>query len=91
MKVRISEAGDDLTVEVEGAGSRKSELLQAFRECGEGCCSCPNGQFGKVTSLEVGDRNGTVVLRVKGRPGAGLSRDDIEGCVAYTVAKASGE
>ncbi len=85
MRYKIDEKKTGLDISVTDAKDDKKKLLEAFRECQEGRCSCPTEEYKKLDSLEVAQNGDEIQLQLKSRPGETIDRAEIEKCLAYTA------
>jgi hypothetical protein len=79
----IRAQGLDLT---ELAG-RQEELLEAFRECQEGRCTCPTEEYRKVASVDVKAEEDRIAIRLESKPGERLDPSEINACLDHTMGK----
>jgi len=84
MKYRIDENETGIDISVTDAQDDKQELLEAFRECQEGRCSCPTEEYKKLASLEVAQDEAGIQLRLRSKDGKVIDKSEIEKCLAYT-------
>jgi len=84
MKYRIDEKKTGIDISVTDAKNNEQELLEAFRECQEGRCSCPTGEYKKLASLEITQDDAGIQLRLKAKNGEAIDKVEIEKCLAYT-------
>jgi len=87
MKYKIDEKETGIDISITDAKSDKQELLEAFRECQEGRCSCPTEEYKKLASLEVAQDEEGIQLRLKSKDGEVIDRSEIEKCLSYTSAR----
>lgn len=89
---RIDKSDDGVEINVKGVhGDQQARLLEAFKECQEGRCSCPTQEYRKLESLEVATEEDGINLRLHAKAGAEMDASEIAKCLDYTVAKASGD
>lgn len=84
MKYKIDEKETGIDISVTDAMNDKQKLLDAFRECQEGRCSCPTNEYKKLASLEVAHDETGIKLRLKSKEGEVIDKSEIERCMAYT-------
>ena len=63
------------------------ELLEAFRECQEGRCTCPTEGYRTVASMRVHADEDRIAIRLTSKPEKRLDSAEIDACLAHTVAK----
>lgn len=85
MKYNVDEKKDGIDITVADVGNDKQKLLEAFRECQEGRCSCPTAEYKKLQSLEVEQGGDGIQLRLKSKPGETIDKAEIEKCLGYTA------
>ena len=84
MKYKIDEKVTGIDISVTDAKNDRQKLLDAFRECQEGRCSCPTEEYKKLASLEVAQNEDEIQLRLKSKDGEVIDKSEIEKCLAYT-------
>jgi len=84
MKYKIDEKESGIDISVTDAKGDKQELLDAFRECQEGRCSCPTDEYKKLASLEITQDEAEIQLRLKPKDGEVIDKAEIEKCLSYT-------
>ena len=85
MKYKIDENEDGLDISVDKIKDNKKELLQAFRECQAGRCSCPTEEYNKLESLDVEQGEDVIKLHIKSRKGVKIDKAEINRCLDYTA------
>ncbi len=85
MKYKVDEKTGGIDITVADVGNDKQKLLEAFRECQEGRCSCPTAEYQKLQSLEVEQSGDGIDLRLKSKPGETIDKGEIEKCLGYTA------
>lgn len=85
MKYRIDENKNGIDISVGDVKDNKQKLLEAFRECQEGRCSCPTEEYKKLAALEVEQNAEGIQLRLKSRDGEAINKSEIERCLDYTA------
>lgn len=85
MKYKVDENKGGINITVADVGDDKQKLLKAFRECQEGRCSCPTGEYKKLQSLEVEQGGDGIQLHLKPKPGEAIDKSEIEKCLGYTA------
>jgi hypothetical protein len=88
---RIQEDESGLSVELDGAGGKKEELVQTFGECKEGQCSCPTDEYKKLASMDVEQSGDVIKLRLEARAGKKFDTSEIAACLDYTTQKVAGK
>jgi hypothetical protein len=89
MKYQISKNPDGLEIRVADLEGNERQLMDAFRECQEGRCSCPTREYQKLGSLQVEQKNGEINLRLISRQGTELDQAEIEQCLEHTKGRVS--
>lgn len=84
MKYKIDEKESGIGISVTDVKDRENELLEAFRECQEGRCSCPTEEYKKLDSLEIEQNEEGIRLHLKSRRGEKINKSEIEKCLDYT-------
>jgi len=84
MKYKIEERETGIDISVTDAKHDQQKLLEAFRECQEGRCTCPTEEYRKLASLEVAHDDEGIQLRLKSKDGEVINKSEIEKCLAYT-------
>lgn len=85
MKYKIDENENGIDISVADVKNSKQKLLEAFRECQEGRCSCPTEEYKKLASLEVEQNRDGIQLRLKSKLGETINKSEIEKCLDYTA------
>ena len=85
MKIKIDENKNGIDISVDDVKNDRQKLLEAFRECQEGRCSCPTEEYKKLASLEVEQSAEGIQLRLKSRDGESIDKSEIERCLDYTA------
>lgn len=91
MKYRIDENKSGIDISVGDVKDNKQKLLEAFRECQEGRCSCPTEEYKKLASLDVEQNAEGIQLRLKSRDGEAINKSEIERCLDYTAERVKKE
>ena len=91
MKYKIDEKENGIGISVTDVKDRKNELLEAFRECQEGRCSCPTEEYKKLDSLEVEQNGEGIQLHLKSRHGEKINKSEIERCLDHTAERVKKE
>ncbi len=91
MKYKVDEKKGGIDITVADVGNDKQKLLEAFRECQEGRCSCPTEEYKKLQSLEVEQGGDGIQLRLKSKPGETIDKSEIEKCLGYTAERVKKE
>jgi hypothetical protein len=91
MKYKIDEKETGIDISVSDAKNDKQKLLDAFRECQEGRCSCPTDEYRKLASLEVAQDESGIQLHLKSKDGEVINKSEIEKCLAYTSERVKDE
>lgn len=84
MKVKVSEHEKGIDISVEDAQNKKEKLLEAFKECQEGRCSCPTEEYKKLKSLDIEHDDQEIRLHLQSRQGQKLNKIEIDKCLEYT-------
>lgn len=87
MKHRIEETGEQLSVEFEQLQGHDEKLLAALRECQEGRCKCPSGEYRKLQSIQLETGPDRVAVRFFAKSGEKIDPAHIETCVRATIAR----
>lgn len=85
MKYKINQNENGIDISVDEVKNDKQKLLEAFRECQEGRCSCPTEEYKKLDSLEIEQNGDGIQLRLKSRQGEMIDKAEIEKCMDYTT------
>ena len=85
MKYKINQSEHGIDISVTDVKNDKQKLLEAFRECQEGRCSCPTEEYKKLDTLEVEQNGDGIQLRLKSRQGEVIDKAEIEKCLGYTT------
>ena len=75
--------------EVADLEGNEEQLMEAFRECQEGRCSCPTREYQKLGSLQVEQKNGEIKLRLVSKHGTKFEEAEIEQCMEHTKGRIS--
>lgn len=84
MKYKIDETRTGIDILVTETKGDEQRLLEAFRECQGGRCSCPTEEYKKLAALEVAQDEVGIQLRLKSKDGEVFDKSEIEKCLAYT-------
>jgi hypothetical protein len=87
MKYKIDQNETGIDISVTDASNDRQKLMEAFRECQEGRCSCPTEEYKKLAALEVAQDGEGIQLRLKSKSGEVINKSEIEKCLAYTAAQ----
>lgn len=87
MKYKIDQKENGIDISVAGVKNDKQKLLEAFRECQEGRCSCPTEEYKKLDSLEVEQSDDGIQLRLRSKHGESIDKAEIEKCLDYTAGR----
>ena len=92
-KYKVDKVDSGVKVEVTGVqGDQQVDLMEAFKACQEGTCSCPTQEYRKLESLDVSADADGISLDLHAKAGTDIDPDEIKKCLDYTVAKlADGE
>lgn len=85
MKYRISDQKTRISIHIEDVGGRKQELLDSFRKCQQGNCSCPTPEYGKLRGIQVNANGEGVSITLESGSGEQLDAAAIEKCLQYTL------
>lgn len=91
MKYKIDEKESGIDISVTDAKNNNQKLLEAFRECQEGRCSCPTEEYKKLASLEVAQDGDEIQLRLKSKDGEVINKSEIERCLDFTAERVKGK
>lgn len=91
MKYKIDQNKNGVDISVADVKNDKQKLLEAFRECQEGRCSCPTEEYKKLDALEVEHSTDGIQLHLKSRQGETIDKAEIEKCLNYTAARVKQE
>lgn len=86
-RYRIDEDAAAVSIELTELAGRQEELLEAFRECQEGRCTCPTEEYRKVASMDVRADEDRIAIRLSNKPGERLDSSEIGACLDHTVGK----
>jgi hypothetical protein len=89
MKYQITKNPEGLEIRVADLEGNEGQLMEAFRECQEGRCSCPTQEYQKLGSLQVEQINGEINLRLVSRNGTQFDQAEIEQCLEHTKGRVS--
>ena len=84
MKTKLVSLEDGVRIQVTDWGEHTDELMAAFQECQEGCCSCPTHEYEKVESLRIEHSEEGITLSVTSKDGQQLDVGEIEKCLEHT-------
>lgn len=84
MKHQITKNSEGLDVKISGTEGNERQLLDAFRECQEGRCSCPTKEYQKLDGLQIEATPSGISLQLKAKPGTQIEQAEIERCLEYT-------
>jgi hypothetical protein len=88
MRHEIRETSGTVKIEVSDTGTKRQALLNAFRECAEGRCTCPTTEYTKLDSLQVDPAPEAVVLTLKPKSGQRFDLSAVERCVEHSIQSA---
>lgn len=83
----IAKGDTGVDIRLTGVAGREVALLDAFRDCKEGRCSCPSDEYEKVDRMDFAATTEGVSIRLEARAGAELDPDEISRCLDHTVQK----
>jgi hypothetical protein len=86
-RYRIHEDEAAVSIELTDLAGRQEELLEAFRECQEGRCTCPTEEYRKVGSMAVRADEDRIAIRLSSKPGQRLDSSEIDACLDHTMGK----
>ena len=86
-RYRVDEDEGAVSIELTDLAGRQDELLEAFRECQEGRCTCPTDEYRKVASMDVNADEDRIAIRLTSKPGERLDSSQIDTCLDHTVGK----
>ena len=87
MNYSVHGDGSNVTITVDGVGSKQAALLKEFNECAEGRCTCPTTQYQKVASLQVTAAPNQIQITLKAKAGEQIEHSDINRCLEHTTRK----
>ncbi len=85
MKYKVDEKKGGIDITVADVTNNKQKVLEAFRECQEGRCSCPTEEYKKLDSLEIAQHGDEIKLHLKSKAGETIDKTEIEKCLNYTA------
>ena len=68
-RYRIEDDKAGVSIEITEVGSQQKELLESFRECQAGRCSCPTDEYEKLASMQIEQAPSRIDLRLEPKPG----------------------
>jgi hypothetical protein len=86
-RYRIDEDEGAVSIQLTELSGRQAELLEAFRECQEGRCTCPTEEYRKVASMDIHADEDRIAIRLSSKPGQRLDSSEIDACLDHTVGK----
>jgi len=84
MKYHITKKPGGIEIEVSGVEGKERQLLEAFRECQDGRCTCPTQEYARLDALELDQSAGTINLKLKAKRGTEFDQTDIQRCLEHT-------
>ena len=84
---RIREEDAAVSIELADVQGKQDELLQAFRECQTGQCSCPTDQYEKVAAMQLDSDEHQITIRLHPLAGERFDTGEIAACLDYTIAQ----
>ena len=87
MEYQITKLPDGLQINVAGVDGKEMHLMESFKECQEGRCSCPTQEYQKLDSLQFEQTDGKISLHLKSKEGAQFDQGEIERCLEHTQAR----
>ncbi|MCB1909274.1 MAG: hypothetical protein KDH15_18070 [Rhodocyclaceae bacterium] len=87
MKTKIERNANGVAVRISDVAGRTERLMEAFRECQEGRCSCPTDEYRNVQSVDVSQSGTDLTLSIKAKAGRQIDVAEIEKCLAHTRAR----
>jgi hypothetical protein len=88
MKYNIDENEAGIAIRIDDVKGKKDKLLQAFKECQEGRCSCPTEEYKKLDSLKIEHGDETIELHLTAKQGTKIDKAEINKCLDYTAERA---
>ncbi len=85
MKYKVDEKNSGIDITVADVKGDQQKLLEAFRECQEGQCSCPTDEYKKLDALEIAQHGDEIQLHLKSKAGETIDKAEIEKCLSYTA------
>ncbi len=86
MKYKVESNESGINIEISESKGKKEELLEVFRKCQEGRCSCPTQEYSKLDSLEIESNEDSIHLKLKSKSNEHLDDKEITKCLEYTKA-----
>lgn len=91
LKYKVESNENGINIDVSESKSKQEKLLEAFRECQEGRCSCPTKEYSKLASLVIESNKDLIRLELKSKPDEHFDDKEISKCLEYTKAKVMAE
>ena len=89
MKFKVNELGTGLSVEITELDGRQEKVLEAFKACSEGNCSCPTNEYKNMKNLDIQISDEVIKLELTAKEGTTLNKDEIEKCLNSTIESVS--
>ncbi len=86
-RYRVEEKVSTVSIELTDVAGHEAELLQAFRECQSGQCSCPTNEYDKLASMDVQQSSDAITIQLEPKPGEVIDTLEIAACLDYTTSK----
>lgn len=84
MKHEITKNANGLNIKISQTNGNEQQLLEAFRECQEGRCSCPTREYQKLEDLHIEVSDSGISLQLNSKSGTEFEPTEIERCLEYT-------
>lgn len=91
MKYKVESNQSEINIEISETEGKQKKLLEAFKECQEGRCSCPTQEYSKLDSMEMENDEDSIRLKLRSKPGERLDETEIGKCLEYTEGKVNEE
>ena len=87
MKVKINEKEKSLEVNIAGIKGQKEKLMQSFKDCSEGKCSCPTNEYKKLKELRIITNNDKITLNLISKKEEKFDVEEINKCLTSNLSK----
>ena len=91
MRYKVESNENEVSIEVSDTKGKHKGLLDAFKDCREGRCSCPTQEYSKLDALEIEHDEDSISLKLRSRPNERFDESEIKKCLEYTRGKAMDE
>ena len=89
MKYHIEKHNNGLDVEVWDVADCQPKVLEAFRMCQSGECTCPIAEYQKLDGLSLKTDKNRIALHLKVKNGEDIDDQAIKECLACTLGAAA--